>query len=254
MSKIPVQFELPMNFVPAGDPEYIPPVTHNAAEIERRRQLRRGTLVFEQQYLGTIAAKLFVQQLLENGSYEDLDFAAGITSAAELGSARQSLRGGEDVMRRHFNLPRVNDFETGLPFSEEEKIQEALGKLQLATDLSKGVYERKRDIGEVGVRKSHNFGHKIGDAALAVAMLPHPEIGLSGTVGEAQHQVRKVAFEALENTRKMRAKVSQNISLAMLGAPVTRLTSYIEENSPHKAYDALRDAQAEARKIADIAA
>jgi hypothetical protein len=247
-----VQLELPANFVPKGDPEYIPPVSHDTAEAERRRNLPPNTLVLEQQYLGAVAAGLFVQELIENGSHEDIVFGSNVLSAAMLGSARFSLRGGRPVMRRHLHLPIMADPDTDIRTTQQGRNEITLDELELTTGLSKEVYERNRETGRVALGLSHRFGHEAGDAALWVAMLPHDEIGATGTTTEVQEAVMQVGMNALENTRRLSRKVGQNLSLAMLGTPGTKLAPYLEEKAPHGAYNALRDAQSEARKIADI--
>lgn len=251
-NKIPVQFELPQSFVPKGDPEYIPPISHDLEDAERRRQLPSGSLVLEQQHLGAVAATLFVRELLDNGSHEDLVFGSGILSASLLGSARLSLRGGPSVMRRHLHLPVIADPDTDTRMSQFDKEQLTLEQLEATAGLSEAVYRRKRERGRVTLRLSHQFGHLAGDSGLWVAMLPHTEIGPGGTTSDVQHAVRDVGMEALATTRRLRKKVGNNLSLAMLGGPTTTLSAYVQASAPHGAYNALRAAQSDARKIVDI--
>lgn len=253
MAKIPVQIELPHNFVPKTDPEYFPPLSHDAREIERRRGLPKGTLVVEQQYLGAVAAGLFLSQLSENGTHEDEMFGGSVMHAAMLGSARFSLRGGEFVMRRHLHLPRVADPDTDMRMTNTGIRQTALDELVLATEMSKELYDRKRETGRIPLRMSHRFGHAIGDVAMWTAMMTHDEIGPTGTSSEVQKAVLQVGMEALDNTRRLRTRVGQNLSLAMIGGRTARLMTYFEENATPGAFDALNDAQNEAAKLLDVA-
>lgn len=251
-TRIPVQFELPSAFVSPRGPEYIPPATHNPLSAEARREVPAGTLIVAQQYLGAVAAGLFVQELVENGSHEDQVFGAEILSAALLGSTRLSLRGGQPVMRRHLNLPIIADPDTDMRLGSNERIDMTIGQLEIAADLSEDLYRVKRATGRASLRLSHLFGRTAGDAALWVTMLPHNEIGPTGSTADVQHAVRQVAMNTLDTTRRLGEQVGAPISLAMLGGPVTNLTAYIEQRAPHGAYNALRSAQSDAAMLVDI--
>ena len=211
-----------------------------------------GTLVLEQQYIGAVATGLFLEQLVENGSHDDLVFGANVASSALLGSTRHSLQGGPLVMRRHLHLPVIADPETDLRATEAGRQEITFDELENTAFLSGVVYERHRDRGRVSVRTLHRLGHAAGDTALWVAMLPHLEIGTDGTTAQVQQQVLRVGMNALENTRRLRKRVGSSLSLAMLGGRSGRLTSYVEERGSDVVYDALRDAQNEAAKLVDV--
>lgn len=254
MTRFAVQYELPKNFVPSTDPEYIPPVSRNTAEIERRQGMPSGSLVIEQQYLGALAAGYFMDWLVQDGSHEDVAFGSELTAAALLGSARFSLRGGEPVMRRHLHLPVVVDPLTDVQLTPEQRMKAMTSGLEGVVDLSGDIYERKLATKRVALARAHKFGRVAGDAALWVALAPYgEEIGEPGVPApEIQLAVRGIADEALEATRVLRGRVGQNLSLAMIGGQTARLGTYLEEHAPRGAYDTLRDAQAEAKNILEL--
>lgn len=255
MSEFAKQYELPQNFVPRTAPEYIPPVSRNAAEIERRRGMPPGSLVIEQQYLGALASGYFMEWLVQDGSHEDVAFGSELTAAALLGSARLSLRGGRPVMRRHLHLPVVVDPVTDVQLTPAQRIKAMSSGLEGVADLSGDIYERKLSLKRrASLERAHRFGRAAGDAALWVALAPQgEEIGEPGMLAtEVQLAVRGIADDALEATRVLRGKVGQNLSLAMIGGQAARLETYIEENAPGGVYDTLHDAQKEAKNILEL--
>lgn len=248
MSKnIPVQFELPKAFTLNNEPEHIPPATHDPAVANERRQAPAGTLVLEQQHQGAMIAGRFAERLVKDGSHEDLVFGTKVLAAALLGSARHSLQGGRPVMRRHLKLPIIADPETNTRLPDEERIDMTIDRLRALTDLSRGLYLRRRTMGRVGIGMSHAFGRAAGESALWVALLPHDEIGQEGSAFDTQHTVRQVAMNTLDTTRRLGNELGANLSLAMLGGPTTNLTAYIERRAPHGAYNALQWAQSDVK-------
>lgn len=253
MSKIPVQFELNDKYVPLVGERYIPPIAHEPEEAERRQTQPRGTLIFEQQLIGTVAARLAVQKLVESGSPEDLKFMADVLGPASLGTSWYSLRGGDPTMRRHLVLPPVAVTNSDERLDETEKSLATLGSIEMAEYLADKVLEAKLTMGRVSLALSHAYGHAIGDAGLWIAMLPHGEIGSTGTAAEVQQRVLKVGMDVLDTTVELTGKIGETPSIAMLGEEHNNLTTYIRKKGSHDTYHAFRNAQAEAREIVENA-
>jgi len=251
MSKLS-QFELPRAYTKPSDQEYVPPATHDELIAVQRRQYPARTLVLGEQYRGALTANFWVERLLENGKQEDLVFSAKVLAAALFGSARLSLEGGQSVMRRHINLPIIADVETEERISEEAIMDMTLGGMEATAEFAENIYRANRALGRVSLRRSHLFGRLAGESALWTALLPYHAIGMTGTAEQVQQAVRQVGLNALDTTQELYDEIGMYPTLAMLGGPVTNLSSYVERNAPHGAYNSLRTAQKQARNIADI--
>lgn len=248
MSRVPVQIELPSVFMDPNTPDYVPPRSHDEAEIRRRQERPAGLLVLEQQAMGARATREFIHMLVRDGAQNDLESGSRLAAAALLDSARHSLVGGEPVLRRHFELPRVADPVTDMRISYQDRLAEMFSSLEDVDRLSFEIYERKLAKGNVPLKISHRLGHVAGTAAVWVALAPKANIDLNASASDIQHGVLKVGMDVFEETRNLQEDIGQNVSLAMIGGRSPRLETYMVEHMPQGAYKALHAAQDEAAK------
>lgn len=247
-TRVPRQLELPSNFIPEGAPEYVPPATHSETEAERRSKAHAGQLVIAQQHLGALLVSSYIKELITQGSVADRRFGSQVVTAAMFGSARLSLRGGDPVMRRHLTLPLLADPETDNRLDDVTRYDSTLKGLDA---IVAGAYRMNAEISQTGsirLRTAHKFGHIAGNVALWVSLLPHMEVGTTGTPYNVQHEVRKIGMDSLEMARELGEEIGAQPSLAMLAGPqANELNSYIYRKSPHGAYRALQTAKTAVR-------
>lgn len=248
-AKPPVQFELPIAYGLIDETPYVPPVSHDSEVAEARRVFPEGTLVLAQQRTGACLAQLFIAKMVEGLPEDTIRFGSKLITAALIGSAQYSFAPGKPVMRRHLPLPILIDPDTGRRTTAAERADLTKEAFSQVTQGSTAVWREKALLERVSERTSHAFGRAAGTAALWLALLPHASLGETGTALGVQRQVRQVGMDALKSTAQLEAAVGARLSLAMLGGPVTNLSAYIERHAPDTAYQALRDARAEAQEM-----
>lgn len=251
-TRVPVQFELPTAHDLPDETPYIPPATHNPEVAAARRQLSPGTLVLAQQHLGALTAELFVERMASGLPKEDTQFGSEIVAAAAFGSAQYSFRSGQPVMRRHLALPLLVDPESDNRMSLADRLVQTIGRFRLSTLRSEDVLNEILRMSKVDERTSHSFGRAAATAALWAALLPYPELGQVGSTLQVQRQVRQVGMDTLENAKRLNRLIGNRVSFAMLGGPTTKLSAFVEGSAPHGAYNAFRDARAEAESLISI--
>lgn len=248
-TKPPVQFELPKAYELPDETPYKPSASHDAQIADARRQFPAGTLVLAQQRVGALTAQFFVEKMVEGLPEDAIRFGSKLITAASIGSAQYSFRDGRPAMRRHVPLPLVVDPETGEHTELVQRLEQTTETYRRASQLSTAVWREMALCERVATRTSHDFGRAAAAAGLWVALLPHPELGNTGTALVVQREVRRVGMDALVSTKQLNDTVGVRITLAMLGtSAVTNLSAYVEGSAPHAAYSALYDAKAQAEQ------
>jgi|GEM_PF-3766015 hypothetical protein len=248
MSKKPEllsQFELPTSLTPQPEQQYIPPAGHNEAVIKARKARPPGALVLAQQHVGTMTVARSIERSSELTEQDRL-FLSQVVAAAGFGSAQFSFRPGRPVMRHHLKLPMLVNPDTDEILSVEARTNEMNRRLGLTVEASRQVYEEKMRTSRVSVKTSYALGRIAGESSLWVAILPHPEIGSSGSPVRTQQEVREACMDALATTRRISGEVGTDLTYAMVGGPATNLTAYIEREAPHGAHNVLTEARQEA--------
>ncbi len=241
---IPVQFELPRDFVSDVDEDYVPSPAHDEAEAAERAK-HPGTLVLKQQLRGARVASWMFDFLAEHDNPEDVKFGMRIISSAAFGSARYSLRGGRPVMRRNLVLPIVADPETDERLERDEIHDTTRSQLNSTSELASRLYRRALNRnGAVPLYLSHRFGRTAGETALWVALRPFPDVADERySTREVQQDVRQIGMSALATMRNMGELLGTNPSLAMLGAsPTSILSVYMDSTKYHATNNAFRRA------------
>ena len=232
-------FDLPAEHLLEGY-HFVPAKAHDPAEIERRRELSRGTLITETQAKGLMVAKT----VLENIDDEDgLMFAADTLAIAGVNTAWYSYAQNSDVMRRRLKLPIMAHPRLRSPDAIVEDAVEALGKqinragqLAVATDL------RLRSEG----RHQKELGVGVGNLSLRLAMLEPVVAGAFYDVGESEELAQEIArtqcLRLLKKAKNMYRNVKTHPSIAQLSDPYSDLAVYWHRNAPGSIQTAVADA------------
>lgn len=240
-------FDLPTNHLP-GVQHYVPRRARSAAEIERRRGLRPGTLLAEHQVRGLTVASLILDHIEEP---VDVQFSSKVLAVSGLNTAWYSFaRGAEEkVMRRRLKLPVLA---TG---SSEHQPNLSILLLGSRDRLSKAVLDAHMLVAanellppaEVEDRK-RQLGRSVGDISLELACVSSPDgIGRYGDVisdFDAQNFARKRGLWALHHARTLATEVGSYPSVAQLADPDSDLSVYWRRTAPNGAVDAYEEALA----------
>ncbi len=232
-------FDLPAEHL-NKDFDFIPAKAHDPAEIQRRRELGRGTLITETQARGLGVAKT----ILENIHDEDgLMFASDVLSVAGLNTAWYSYAQNSDVMRRRLKLPimahpRLRSVDMIIEDTVESlgKQVERAGMLALATDLrlrSEPEHQRKLGVG-------------VGNLSLRLAMIEPIVAGAFYGAGDSDELAQQIArthsLRTLDRARILYRKVKTHPSIAQLSDPYSDLAVYWHRNAPGSIQSAVTDA------------
>jgi hypothetical protein len=232
-------FDLPNEHLLEGY-HFVPAKAHDPAEIARRRELSRGTLITETQAKGLMVART----VLENIDDEDgLMFAADMLSIAGINTAWYSYAQNSDVMRRRLKLPLMTHLRLRSPDAIVEDAVEALGKqvnragqLAVATDLR--LRSERRHQKELGVG--------VGNLSLRLAMLEPVVAGAYVGVGDSEELAQEIArtqgLRLLKKAKNMYRNVKTHPSIAQLSDPYSDLAVYWHRNAPGSIQTAIADA------------
>ena len=232
-------FDLPKEHL-ISEKHFIPAKTHDKGEELRRREMRPGTLIAEQQARGLVIARV----ILENIDDEDaMVFASNTLAVAGLNSAWYSYaQRAQDVMRRRLKLPIMLHDRARQPVTVIEDATTLLSKAGAEADRLVLAMERNpRKIGD----HQRNVGLRTGNMALRLAT--YEPLLLGGFVGELddetmQIQVRQIALKTLSSARTMHVAVGSHPSVAQLSDPYSDLSVYWHRKSPGQIQGAVRDA------------
>jgi hypothetical protein len=254
IEKLPPQgftdFDLPVVHLQDGW-HYVPPKSHDPAEIARRRDLNAGTLCYEQQEKGLIVAHTILNEVIEE---EGLLFAADMLSMAGLNSAWYSyaqLR--TDVMRRRLKLPTMRHARsrasgTFMADADDILVQasaHAKELVHLNENKPKKTEELQKKVGRV-----------TGNGALRLAALssivhgefPNPELDSNDDVTlddvAMQTHLRSIVLSGLGAARTAYLAMGAHPSLAQLADPYSPMSVYWHRHSPGSAQTAVVEALA----------
>lgn len=234
-------FDLPVNHLTRHG-HYVPPKARDQAEIDRRRSLRRGTLVAEQQHEGTVVAARMIDFLADK---DDSDFLPMTLAAAGLNTAWHNIAQGEtDVMRRRLWLEvharrRQDVTRTGLLEIAADgfaQSAELANLLRLTTELGSAAM--------FGFKKK--YARRIGNSSLVLAAVTRADLIAEclDPVGQ-QFQTRVAAMRALDAARNLEETVGANPTMAQLADRDSPLAVYIRRNGTNTTIDAWEAATAE---------
>lgn len=242
-------FDLPVAHL-SSNRDYLPPKSHDIAEIARRRELASGTLRYEMQHRGLVVARTILHELSEE---EARMYASNMLSRALLNSAWYSYaQRRTDVMRRRLKLPimlhdRNRDPEmlyddTSLRL---EKVAEYARQVVIANEyLPERVDTRQQDVG----RTMGNIGLRLAIYSSVVGgMFPAPKHEIDDVALSDWHMqelARNVAMQTLTESRMMAGQTQVHPSIAQLADPYSPLSVHWYRSAPGNAQKAITEALA----------
>ena len=232
-------FDLPKEHL-LDERHYVPPKTHDPAELARRRDLTPGTLVAESQQKGLLVARRIIEQVSEE---EGILFASNMLCIAGLNTSWYSYAQNSAVMRRRLKLPILAHPRLRAPETILEDSAEALGKqVDRAGQLVTATEYSLRSEGQLQTK----LGVGIGNASLRLAMLEPVMSETFYAVNDnetlAQDIVRRRCLQMLERARTMHREIGSHPSIAQLSDPYSHLAVYWHRNAPGSAQSAVVDA------------
>jgi hypothetical protein len=219
---------------------YVPPKTHDEAEIARRRELSSGTLLAETQKQGLVVARTILGNITDQ---DGLLFSARLIAAAGINTAWYSYAQNSSVMRRRLKLPIMTHGRSRNAQTTIEDASIALGrqieradKLIIATDLrqrSRSDHQRRLGVG-------------VGNVSLRLAMYEPVVMGMFPIAEEdevlMQEQARSRCLEVLEDARTLHSVVGSHPSIAQLSDLYSHLSVYWYRHAPGSAQKAVQEA------------
>lgn len=236
-------FDLPTKHL-TGNQHYVPPKARDEAEIDRRHQLARGTLILEEQQLGLGIAATILKLVREPG---DVAFASQLIAASGLNTAWYAFaRGAEpEVMRRRLKLPDLTARAPEYRPTSSELLDEAAwlfgeamqfaGQATDALQYNPQRHERlRKTVGRVAGRASLFLASAhIGDQLIEVG-------GLSSV--DTQNLVRQHSLQALDAARTLESALGVPPSIAQLANPYSNLSVHWHNHAPNGALQAFEQA------------
>lgn len=242
-------FDLPVAHL-STNRDYVPPKTHDVAELARRRDLNPGTLRYEMQERGLIVARTILRELNEE---EARMFASDLLAKAMLNSAWYSYaQRRTEVMRRRLKLPIMlhdHNRDADLLYGGTSAIVDrAVGYAQQLVVAHEYMPER------VDVRQ-HDVGRVMGNVGLRLAVFspvlrgefPAPKLSDDDAPlndSYMQGQVRSIAMSTLTDARMMAGHAQVHPSIAQLADPYSPLSVHWYRNAPGSAQTAVKEALA----------
>jgi len=239
-------FDLPVNHL-GRHGHYIPPKARNEAEIERRKALRSGTLLAEQQQKGTAVAAKLIDFMKDK---DDSDFAPNLIAAAAFNTAwHNHAQGALDVMRRRLWLPVHSRSEADV--TRESLMEAGAHGLTEAVVLA-GLLARcheSRSAATPTFRKK--YGRATGNSALVLAGVSRVEqIAETNDPEIQQYQTRKAAMAMATASRDLEERVGANPTFAQLADRDSPLAVYVRRQGTNTSLEALEYATAEVLEAA----
>lgn len=235
MTKQPYSnFDLPRQHLDI-EGHYAPPKARDQDEIDRRRQLRPGSLLKEQQVKGIAVARRILERVAvgENTSFttQTLGMAAINTSWYIFG------KDAPDVMRRRLILPKIADHETDERITPTALRHATLDGLQHAQYQAFVVADSHKE-GLLTSRLSRSFGRHVGNVSLQLALMGDGQHMITGSAFEVQEEARRRALDLLDDSRQFGGRLEAHPSLVQLADPDSPLGVYWRREAPNGAYEA----------------
>ena len=240
-------FDLPVINLPE-EGHYIPPLTRDVTEAERRHSLPSGTVLLEQQRDGLRIAQDIISYPFDNPA--DRDFAYKETAHSLLNSSWYTYaRSAPDVMRRRLDLAVLADDDAEWRETKSGLLTKTQSGLVRAVELAEALTNahscnRRTD------RLSQQLGRQVGNVAINLACLPLADAPRGMSAYDIQYVARLTALDTLEQSRAPRGDTYA--STAQLIDPDSPLSTSWRKNAPstNQADNALVQAQEEYRGAA----
>jgi hypothetical protein len=238
-------FDLPTKHL-SGANDFVPPKARDEAEIERRRELVRGTLLLESQHTGIKMAKSILDKLVDP---TDIAFAADTLAVSGLNTAWYLAGRSAPVQRRRLKLEVLATDDPEQRPSTYMLIRNAHGDFWRAEEQSTELMDLHRLQLPVVADKARRLGGTIGHGALTLSCAAlGDEIGYDNihlTDFEVQDLARRRGLYALEQARVLANVIGTPPSLAQLADPDSDVSVYWRRQAPNGALEAYEQASAE---------
>ncbi len=269
MTKGRRDFDLPIIHL-TEEENYIPPRARDATEIVRRRNLRPGTLILEQQAVGlNVAVDIFNYPVDQR---QDRDFIHDRVASALMNTAWYTFgdHTPDIIMRRRLKLPVLADDQAGVLTTNESEIddhdydlsvdeaEETLGWREtregllahIRTNLSRSAvlghrltFAHTQELNTMKLYKQ--LGRAMGNTALAITSLPLADAPKGMSEEEIQNVVLMTGNDLLERSRVSHQVSGFHASVAQLADSESPLSRAWRRDAPktNQAHDALVEAQ-----------
>jgi hypothetical protein len=238
MNKLRKDFDLPTNHL-RGQKAYVPPKARTSTEIERRHDMPHGSLILEQQHLGSKIGEFLLSRVEEP---EDVSFVTRLLAIAELATSEYTYGQTEQVMRRRLATPILVFGFNEAPLSEGDMLLRAGYQLDEASDLSRKIVTSHKLSELREKRLKFELGRLSGNTALSLNC-----VGLSGQLESvsmyaASELARTSCLGLLSRTRVMSAELGCPPSIAQLPDPDSELAVHIRRTAPNNVFEAYDEA------------
>jgi hypothetical protein len=232
-------FDLPINHLATGSPQFVPPQARSRSEIARRRERPAGALINEYQLHGLRIASEVLRQV---DSEEDTGFAVRVISAAGVNSAWHTFPPG-NVMRRRLALPNMIGEDGIEPPTPLEHLQTARQGLVEATIAAEGLVLAAGEHSTTSKRRRMALGRQIGEASLTLSCSELATVlPLDASEYEIQSLTRRFSLETLEGARTVAHEIGSAPTLAQFADPDSDLSVMFRRAAPNAAYKAFEAA------------
>jgi hypothetical protein len=249
-NKPPIIFDLSVARIPGT--AYQPPKAWNAGEIERRRQLTPGELVYEYQAAGLRVARRTLELLMTADNPRSREFAMDVIAVSGLNSVWYSMADPDRGLRQRKVIPYPY-----LPTAENGTalLRAAHHKLHVAEAsadrLTQSYGARARNLSE----RRRDFGQPVGEASLALAVVSSVgDATFPWRPLDAQMIARESGTRLLERRLDLVRQIDTAPSLAQLADPDSDISVLFRRGArrlgAHEAYNAFEQATQEMPRVA----
>jgi hypothetical protein len=238
MNKLRTNFDLPTNHLKNAK-VYVPPKARSSSERDRRHDLPKGSLILEQQYLGTQIAEYLLGSVEEP---EDISFVTKILAAAGMNTSWYNYGQTDSVMRRCLKLPMLTFGFNERPESQADLLLKAgyhLGEMgRMAEYLATAHALSDPKIAKI--RKE--MGRTAGNASLSINCIGLADQLPGATPRVAQEMARVSCLVALQGAKVLSPDAGYAPSFAQLPDPDSDLAVHIRRDAPNNVFAAYDEA------------
>lgn len=234
------QFNLPRYHLTEGSPHFVPFKARYEGEIGRRKDMRHGSLIYEQQADGARIANHMLSRM-ERYDIDDGGFTANILASASINSSWYMFTRDAKVMDRRLHLPvLVSETENG--DIEAETRKDLIGKCAQGMFYASRFaerYSRAYEASKDSKRGRVELGRMFGDTSLSLASLDViTTVSVDGPF-EAQDLVRERCMNMLEQAKGLACEIHSYPSMAQLADEKSDLRLYWKRRAPNEALELL---------------
>lgn len=243
--KNPVKhFDLPKQHL-IGE-HYVPARARHGDEIDRRRALRPGTLLLEQQCDGLAIAQHMIERAEDR---PDIEYLSAMLAACAFNSSWYTYARQAPVMRRRLEMPQIVSSAYDVRTTTSGMLDRVRSHMAVTTETADAFRMAYAD-GRNTLRQSTVLGRQMGDVALGLATIPITAATYGLNPVDTQLAVRERGLETLDNARRLVSVIGVNASIAQLSDPDAPLSVDVRRTAPNGVHDSFEEAIEEVRNAA----